>query len=196
MKKTFLLTVLIVAFILAVVPAFSQKSSNTTDFYNGFNITANVGGGFCKYPVVSDLYPGLGIGVGMRYDFHRLWGVAAGLRYEDYFTVSRDFAIRNILIPVEMEFHLPHFYVRGGIVFGFGVNTWVAANAKEIFNIGSTLGIGGRVNLTSKDLLTIGLHGAIYEGFDYQYYEGYAPHLHHDIPRYSVMLNIGYEHKF
>ncbi len=188
--------VLIITFILAVSPVFSQNSSNTTDFHKGFSITANVGGGFCKYPAVSDLYPGVGTGVGMRYDFHRLWGVAAGIRYEDYFTIPRDIAIRNILIPVEMEFHLSHFYVRGGIFLGFGVNTWVAANAKEIFNIGSTLGLGGRINLSSKDLLTIGLHGALFEGFDYLYYEGHAPRLHHDIPRYSVMLNIGYEHRF
>lgn len=178
-------------------------AQDTTDFKKNICITAEVGGGFCKYPLFSsEIAPGFGFGVGVRYDFNRYWGAATGLRYEHYF-YDDDFSYRNVVFPFEMEFHRPYFYVRGGAVLGFGINVWTAANAKEVFYVGGTLGIGGRIPLTPADRLTIGLHSALVESFDYVYNGGKGNHdtsvPHHlceSFPRYRVLLSIGYEHRF
>lgn len=72
MKRFFLFTV-VSLFVLCMgsVDLKGQNDSVQTDFQKGFSITADIGGGFNKYPILSrEFCPGFGMGVGMRYDFH------------------------------------------------------------------------------------------------------------------------------
>ena len=101
-------------------------------------------------------------------------------------------------IPIEMEFHTRHFYARGGLSFGIGIEAWTAANAKECINIGETvLELGGRIPLTTNDILTIGVNSNISVGFDKVYHDGVAyPGLSPSPPRFGACIKLGYEHRF
>lgn len=136
--------------------------------------------------------PGFGLGIGMRYDFHRYWGVRTGLRYE-HIIIGGSQHINSMLIPVEMEFHLPHFYVQGGILLGACFDSPIAGNAKEVLDLGGTLGLGGRIRLTKQDKLTIGVHGTLFCNWEEVNDNG---RLTIGLPRYTVMLRLGYEHRF
>ena len=198
MKRFFLFTV-VSLFVLCMgsVDLKGQNDSVQTDFQKGFSITADIGGGFNKYPILSrEFCPGFGMGVGMRYDFHRFWGVSAGLRFENYYTTDKEFSIHDLIIPVEMEYHLPYFYLCGGVRFGVCINTWTAANAREAFSIGGTLGLGGRIPLTQSDHLSIGVHGALINVFEAYYTDGTFKRYVEGFPRYTVMLRVGYSHRF
>lgn len=97
-----------------------------------------------------------------------------------------------------MEFHTRYFYARGGLSFGIGLDAWVAANAKECINIGGTvLELGGRIPLTTNDILTIGANTNVSVGFNKVYHDGVAsPRLNTDPPRFGACLKLGYEHRF
>lgn len=203
LKKQMFIMTLCLSFVLALC---AQNESNETDFQKGYSITADVGGGFNKTFLYGHFCPGFGIGAGFRYDFHRLWGVSTGLRYEHFFDIKNDLVnFCNMLIPIEMEFHLPYFYVRGGVVLGLCFNSWMVSKSGEICNLGATLGVGGRIPLTKKDKLTIGLHGTFNNVWDINYRPPYYldqyPRakkyvIDEGLPRYVVMLRIGYEHRF
>ena len=67
-----------------IVPTMAQTSEEA-GFQKQYGITAQVGGGFCRYPIFQEgVTPGFGLGVGMSYDFHHLWRVLAGIRYEGF----------------------------------------------------------------------------------------------------------------
>ena len=97
-----------------------------------------------------------------------------------------------------MEFHTRHFYARGGLSFGIGLKAWTASNAKECFNIGETmLELGGRIPLTTSDILTIGINTNMSVGFEKVYHDGVAyPGLDTAPPRFGACLKFGYEHRF
>ena len=191
--RKFFLFIIVSALCLGTLKA--QTETQDVTFQRGFSITADVGGGFDKAPIFGWFHPIIGLGIGARYDFHPLWGVKFGLRYETIIMDKGEYHSNNLLIPVEMEFHLPHFYVQGGTFIGFFFGTSTAANAVAVFNIGATLGIGGRINLTQNDLLTIGVHSALKETWDKVYNNGVG-HLSESVPNYSVMLRVGFEHRF
>jgi hypothetical protein len=191
--RKFFLFIIVSALCLGSLKA--QTETQDVPFQRGFSITADVGGGFDKAPIFGWFQPTIGLGIGTRYDFHPLWGVRVGLRYETIIVDKGEYYSNNLLIPVEMEFHRPHFYVQGGTFIGFFLATRTAANAVAVFNIGATLGIGGRINLTQNDLLTIGVHSALKETWDMVYNNGVG-RLSESVPNYSVMLRVGFEHRF
>ncbi|MCR4738332.1 MAG: hypothetical protein K5846_09290 [Bacteroidales bacterium] len=175
----------------AVLPAEAQNPSS--EFQKGYNITADVSSGIDRVPfLINDVFPGFGLGIGMRYDFHRYWGVRTGLRYEHIF-IGGPQHINSMMIPVEMEFHLPHFYAQGGILIGACFDSPIAANAKEMLDLGGTLGLGGRISLTKQDKLTIGVHGTLFCNWQEVNDNG---RLSIGFPRYTIMLRVGYEHRF
>lgn len=187
--------------LVAVLALSIQSNAQTTtseSTYKGFNITANATGGVCSYLFWSDTFIQAGGGVGFRYDFSRFWGIYTSLDYEGFFYPTNNRHYHHLRIPIEMEFHTKYFYARGGISFGIGLKAWVAANAKECINIGGTvLELGGRIPLTSKDLLTIGAGMNVSVGFDKVYFDGVAhPGLSTDPPRFGAVLKLGYEHRF
>ena len=176
-----------------IVPTMAQTSEEA-GFQKQYGITAQAGGGFCRYPIFQEgVTPGFGLGVGMSYDFHHLWRVLAGIRYEGFF-VDQD-AFGSLQFPCEMEFHVHHFYVRGGALLGFSIHNPTATNTKEILYVGGTIGLGGYIPITSNDQIEIGLHGAIIEGFEHVYH-GNSYNWSCEIPRYDIMLNVGYTHRF
>ena len=190
-------TTLILAF-LVVVTCGRAQTTTSDNTYKGFNITANVTGGMCSYLFWSDTYIQAGGGVGFRYDFSRFWGIYTSLDYENVFKPANHDSYQYLRIPVEMEFHTRHFYARGGLSFGIGLKAWTAANAKECINIGgTTLELGGRIPLTTKDILTIGVNTNISVGFDKVYHDGVAhPGLSPSPPRFGACLKLSYEHCF
>ena len=168
--------------LLVAVLAFSIKSNAQTttseSTYKGFSITANASGGICSYLFWSDTFIQAGGGVGFRYDFSRFWGIYTSLDYESVFKQAN-----------HEDYHLS---------FGIGLNAWTAANAKECFNIGETvLELGGRIPLTTSDILTIGINTNISVGFTKVYFDGVAhPGVSTDPPRFGAVLKLGYEHRF
>ena len=186
---------------VAVLALFMHANAQTTPSetsYKGFNITANVTGGMCSYLFWSDTFIQTGCGVGFRYDFNRFWGIYSSLDYESVLKPANNEYYHFLRIPIEMEFHTRHFYARGGLSFGIGLKAWTAANAKECINIGeTTLELGGRIPLTTSDILTIGINTNISVGFDKVYYDGIAhPGLSPSPPRFGSCLRLGYEHRF
>ena len=196
MNKRLNHTILVALLALAIQANAQTTTSENT--YKGFNITANVTGGMCSYLFWSDTYIQAGGGVGFRYDFNRFWGIYTSLDYECVFKSANNEHYNYLRIPLEMEFHTRHFYARGGLSFGIGLNAWTASNAKECFNIGETaLELGGRIPLTTSNILTIGINTNITVGFDKVYHDGIAhPGLDPSPPRFGACLRIGYEHRF
>lgn len=201
LKSTYTMNSLkIKSFILIIIVGCTvstmAQTSEESGFQKQYGITAQVGGGFCRYPIFQEgVTPGFGLGVGMSYDFHHLWRVLAGIRYEGFFGNQNGIGMNSLQFPCEMEFHVHHFYVRGGALFGIALNTPTAANAKEILHVGGTIGLGGYIPITSNDQIEIGLHGAIIEGFEHVYHDN-SYNWSHEIPRYNIMLNVGYTHRF
>jgi hypothetical protein len=183
---------------LALSIQSNAQTTTSESTYKGFSITANASGGICSYLFWSDTFIQAGGGVGFRYDFSRFWGIYTSLDYESVFKPANHEDYHYLRIPIEMEFHTRHFYARGGLSFGIGLNAWTAANAKECFNIGETvLELGGRIPLTTSDILTIGINTNISVGFTKVYFDGVAhPGVSTDPPRFGAVLKLGYEHRF
>ncbi len=189
--------ILLVAVLVVSIQSNAQTTTSEST-YKGFSITANASGGICSYLFWSDTFIQVGGGVGFRYDFSRFWGIYTSLDYESVFKPANHEDYHYLRIPIEMEFHTRHFYARGGLSFGIGLNAWTAANAKECFNIGETvLELGGRIPLTTSDILSIGVNTNISVGFDKVYHDGVAhPGFSTDPPRFGAVLKLGYEHRF
>ncbi len=170
-----------------------KAQSEQTSFEKGFSITANLYAGVNGYLFWSDNDFNAGGGVGMRYDFHRFWGFCTGLNYENIFK-STSYLYHYIIIPTEMEFHLKHFYVRGGLFVGSEVGQYTNGSSREFLIIGESLGLGGRINLTKSDLLTIGVRTSLYLGVI-----TVKDNSQFDISpasRANAAVVVGYEHKF
>ena len=196
MTKKLYYTILVALLALAIKA--NAQTPTTENTYKGFNITANVTGGMCSYLFWSDTYIQAGGGVGFRYDFSRFWGIYTSLDYESVFKPANNDYYHYLRIPIEMEFHTRYFYARGGLSFGIGLKAWTAANAKECINIGeNVLEVGGRIPLTTKDILTIGINTNISVEFDKVYHNGIAyTSLNPAPPRFGACLRLGYEHRF
>ena len=191
-KKTYY--IILIALFLGFSQAKAQSETATP--VKDFNIMVNITGGINHmFLAGSDIYAGARIG--MRYDFHRFWGVYVGLEYLNFFKISNH-SWNYLLLPMEMEFHTTYFYIRGGIVIGTAFNAWIAANAKDVFLIGENLGLGGRIPLTDNDIITIGINTSIHLGFEKLYNEDNVAKkgLNVGLPRLGAGLNIGYEHRF
>lgn len=193
-KKTYY--IIIIALFLGLPQAKAQSETATP--VKDFNIMVNITGGINLFMFIpaNDIYAGARIG--MRYDFHRFWGVYVGLEYLNMFK-SSNHSWHYLLLPMEMEFHTKYFYIRGGIVIGTAFNAWFAANAKEVFFIGENLGLGGRIPLTDNDMLTIGINTSIHLSFGKVYGKDNVANKGIDVSpnsRLSAGLNIGYEHRF
>ena len=189
--------ILLVAVLVVSIQSNAQTTTSEST-YKGFSITANASGGICSYLFWSDTFIQAGGGVGFRYDFSRFWGIYTSLDYESVFKPANHEDYHYLRIPIEMEFHTRHFYARGGLSFGIGLYAWTAANSKECFNIGVTvLELGGRIPLTTSDILSIGVNTNISVGFDKVYHDGVAhPGFSTDPPRFGAVLKLGYEHRF
>ena len=192
-KKTYY--IIIIALFLGVSQAKAQSETATP--VKDFNIMVNITGGINQFMFIPDNDIYAGARIGMRYDFHRFWGVYVGLEYLNMFK-SSDHSWHYLLLPMEMEFHTKYFYIRGGIVIGTAFNAWIAANAKEVFFIGENLGLGGRIPLTDNDMLTIGVNTNIHLSFEKIYNEDNVANkgISVGFPRWGAGLNIGYEHRF
>lgn len=192
------LNYIILVAMLALSIQSNAQTTTSKSTYKGFNITANATGGVCSYLFWSDTFIQAGGGVGFRYDFSRFWGIYTSLDYESVFKTANNEHYHYLRIPIEMEFHTRHFYARGGLSFGIGLNAWTAANAKECFNIGETvLELGGRIPLTTSDILTIGVNTNVSVGLDKVYHDGVAyPGLSPSPPRFGACIKLGYEHRF
>lgn len=173
-----------------------HASAQSEEPVKGFSITANVNGGFTQYLDVGGYdYLYAGGGVGMRYDFCRHWGVSAGLDYRNAFSTSGRYLWSYILLPVEMEFHTRHFYVRGGLVVGAGLDVWVTDKKREILLFGHNIDIGGRIPLTPADMITIGGTLSFMSGLE-KIYDGDTYTFGPGSSRYGPGIHIGYEHRF
>ena len=174
--------------VLAFTIQANAQTTTSENTYKGFNITANATGGVCSYLFWSDTYIQAGGGVGFRYDFSRFWGIYTSLDYESVFKPANNEHYHFLRIPILMEFHTQYFYARGGLSFGIGLEA-----RNECINIGGTvLELGGRIPLTTNDILTIGVNSNISVGFNKLYYPGLSP----SPPRFGACLKLGYEHRF
>lgn len=86
--------------------------------------------------------------------------------------------------------------MRGGVLLGAGINAWVAANAKDVFLWGPTLGLGGRIPLTSNDALTIGATSHFVMYVEKMYSKGVPKGRFSENYHVGAGIRIGYEHKF
>ena len=174
--------ILLVAVLVVSIQSNAQTTTSESTYKGCFSITANASGGICSYLFWSDTFIQAGGGVGFRYDFSRFWGIYTSLDYESVFKPANHKDYHYLRIPIEIEFHTGHFYARGGLSFGIGLNAWTAANAKECFNIGETV---------------LELNTNVSVGFDKVYHDGVAyPGLSPSPPRFGACIKLGYEHRF
>lgn len=186
--------------LLATMPAISQNLQKEEDLLCGnfskcLNLTVDIGGGCNGIPIFyDDIFPGYSVGMGMRYDYSQHWGLATCVTYANFFVKNYDYNVRSLLIPIEVEYHLAHFYMRAGVVLGPDIKTKVAANADILFRVGGTIGLGGRFQITPKDRVSVGLQCTLVETFEHIYES--SRFLKPGMPHYFDMLMIGFEHQF
>lgn len=180
MKKVFLMVIFLICG-LSVMQA--QTAVKDSTFQKHYLITADVAGGINAIIII---YPfGTVIaGIGMQYNYNEHAGVATGIKYESIIGLGDGNEVLHCLyIPVEMEYHIRHFYFRGGL----NVGVQLFHEAKPCLYLAATVGLGGRIPLTLQDGLNLGVHFAAGSDFD-----KVGPMT----PRLSAVLKIGYEHRF
>ena len=179
MKKFFLIVLFLIGGLYGLQ---AQKSVPDSTFEKHYLITADVAGGVN----VIFIYP-LGTvmaGIGMQYNYNEHAGVATGIKYESIIGLGDgDEVLQCLYIPVEMEYHIRHFYFRGGL----NVGVQLFHEEKPFLYLAATLGLGGRIPLTMQDGLNLGVHFTVGSDFD-----KVGPMM----PRGSAVLKISYEHKF
>ena len=180
MKKIILVVLFVICGLSAIQAQTAVKDST---FQKHYLITADVAGGVNAIIII---YPfGTVIaGVGMQYNYNEHAGVATGIKYESIIGLGDgDEVLHCLYIPVEMEYHIRHFYFRGGL----NVGMQLFHEAKPCLYLAATVGLGGRIPLTLQDGLNLGVHFAAGSDFD-----KVGPMM----PRLSAVLKIGYEHRF
>ena len=96
-----------------------------------------------------------------------------------------------IRIPVRAEFTHKWFYVNAGLFVERATNTRYDANETINFGIGPEVELGGRIRLSEKDRLRIGMQSQlcanhVTEKGQSSFYGGF----------FGTFLTMGYEHRF
>lgn len=190
--------IIIVAMLLLACISGAKAQNRKGECIPGtFNITAGLTSGANVALNSGNYHATMIADLGMRYDFHRLWGVSVSLQEEYVLRIKGgENGANNVLVPVLIEFHPRYFYLNMGPVFGLCMNPWVVNNYRDIFSLGGTLGIGGRIPLTTSDVLTVGANFSGFVPFSFAYENGTRDGFKTSPFRHEAGLRVGYEHRF
>lgn len=183
MKKNILFLFLLAILIISC-PAtiFAQDTSPVSKF----SITTYTGGGV-RIGLSDNLSGAVGVGIGAKYHFCDHWSLNFGLDFL-YFDNGSQRGLIILQMPLQMEYQLKYFYVNGGFYLLPGVK--MGSNSNITCLVRAALGVGGRIPLTSRDCLTIGAQ--FFQNIDFAFSK---PNNLNDLSE-TVMLKIGYEHRF
>lgn len=188
---------IIAMLLLACISGANAQNEKGVCVPGTFNITAGLTSGVNMAHNGGNYHVTEVAELGMRYDFHRLWGVSVALQEEYVMRVwGGENGSNNVLVPVLIEFHPRYFYLNLGPVFGVCMNPWILNNYTDVFSLGGTLGIGGRIPLTTSDVLTVGASFSGYTPFSFAYESGVRNGFKTSPFRYDAGLCVGYEHRF
>jgi len=140
-------------------------------------------------------------GVDAKVSFNEHWSLLAGVEYNYRWGFSeggyifpddhREGLRHFIRIPVRAEFTHKWFYVNAGLFVERATNTRYDANETINFGIGPEVELGGRIRLSEKDRLRIGMQSQlcanhVTEKGQSSFYGGF----------FGTFLTMGYEHRF
>ena len=141
-------------------------------------------------------------GVDAKVSFNKHWSLLAGVEYNYRwgFNTKESFlspgdhreGLRHFIrIPVRAEFTHKWFYVNAALFVERATNTRYDANETINFGIGPEVELGGRIRLSEKDRLRIGMQSQlcanhVTEKGQSSFYGGF----------FGTFLTMGYEHRF
>ena len=186
MKKNIVLLLLLAILSGSITFVFAQDNSSVSKF----SITSHASVGHRVGLFMDDnLFGAVEAGIGFKYHFCDHWSWNFGL---DYMFCS-DGSQRNhifLQMPFQMEYQLEHLYVNGALCVLPVFDCLSGSNVDVLCRIGASLGIGGRITLTQHDCMTIGAQILQYVDFEN------IKSIHLSDLSETVMLKIGYEHRF
>jgi hypothetical protein len=140
--------------------------------------------------------------VDAKVSFNKHWSLLAGVEYNYRWGFTdggylfpgdhREGLRHFIRIPVRAEFTHKWFYANAGLFVERATNTRYDANETIDFAIGPEMEVGGRIRLSEKDHLRIGVQqqgcytGRTKEGKFSFWNDGFI----------GILLSLGYEHRF
>jgi len=186
MRKNIISLLMLVILSSSITFVSAQDNSSVSKF----SITAHANVGHRVGLFMDDnLFGAVEVGIGGKYHFCDHWSLNFGL---DYMFCGNGLQRKQLFLqmPIQLEYQLEHFYVNGGFYVLPGFDYSSVGNVDVICSIGASLGVGGRITLTQRDCMTIGAQ--VLQNIDI---ENIKPMRLSDFSE-TVMLKIGYEHRF
>lgn len=143
------------------------------------------------------------VGVNAKYHFNEHWGLLSGLEYDYRMGNGKNFNTRIGLrhffrVPILVEFTHKWFYVNAGLFAEIPTNPRFDIDDTVDYGYGQMLEIGGRIRLTDKDRLRLGiLSQTCFVHTTHKRPDSAEPTGHGiGIGYASALVTVGYEHKF
>lgn len=142
-------------------------------------------------------------GVNAKYHFNEHWGLLSGLEYDYRLGDGKSYEARIGLrhffrVPILVEFSHKWFYVNAGLFAEVPTNPRFDTEKTIDYGYGQMLEIGGRIRLTDKDRLSLGiLSQTCFVHFTRKHPECAEPTAYGiGIGFASALVSVGYEHRF
>ena len=190
----------LVTLAIAFLCCFSAKAQDTKEW--SIIPYAKIGYTLDGTVDLDDVYHA-NVGVDAKVSFNKHWSLLAGVEYnyrwgfnthDGWFCdADRREGLRHFIrIPVRAEFTHKWFYADAGLFVERATNTRYDANQTIDFAIGPEVEVGGRIRLSEKDRLRIGVQqqgcytGRTKEGKFSFWNDGFV----------GILFSVGYEHRF
>ena len=142
------------------------------------------------------------LGIVGKYDYAEKWSLLAGLDYQFWYFKGYSYHDGNshpytasghiVRLPIRLEYNKRWFYMDFGPYLEKEFGDVSAGSIKEIATIGPILEMGGRIRLSEKGKLRIGLQTSVGATLGI----GYNHKLFFERVEASSLLRIGYDYHF
>ena len=146
------------------------------------------------------------MGVDEKWSFSERWALVLGLDYQywyfiDYYVNGGSYSNEPppdnangyiIRLPVRLEHQIDGYYLALGTLVEKGFGDCSEGRLKDILSLGPTVEVGGRIRLSEKSALRIGLQLSVGHTFSIDKYQD----LECTRVETSLLLRIGYEYHF
>ena len=197
MKKTFFILYLMALLFKSVLAQNPEKP---------YSLVAHIGGGGGFFPgLIADMTTGhriASLGIVGKYDYAEKWSLLAGLDYQFWYFKGYSYHDGNthpytasghiVRIPIRLEYNKRWFYMDFGPYLEKEFGDVSSGSIKEIATIGPTLEMGGRIRLSEKGKLRIGLQTSVGATLGI----GYNHNVFFERVEANSLIQIGYEYCF